>query len=104
MLQRPQLPLSRVILLGFFAALLTTPLQSQTAVPDENGRLVFKANVRTVVLDVLVTGHDGKPVQGLHKEDFQVSEDGHSQAINFFEEHSGAQPLTTIGPAQNSHL
>jgi VWFA-related protein len=98
MLQRPQVPPSRVLLLsfvavGFVVAFLTTPLSSQTAVPDENGRLVFKANVRTVLLNVVVTGHDGKPVQGLHKEDFQVGEDGHSQAITFFEEHSGAHPL-----------
>jgi len=93
MLQRTQLSLSRVLLLGGLAALLTAPLQSQTAIPDENGRLVFKANVHTVVLDVVVTGRDGKPVQGLHKEDFQVSEDNHPQAINFFEEHSGAHPL-----------
>src|SRR5271170_4251270 len=87
--QRSPLSLSRVLLLGLLAA----PLQSQTAVPDENGRLVFKANVRTVVLDVVITGRDGKPVQGLHKEDFQVSEDGHPQSINFFEEHLGAHPL-----------
>jgi VWFA-related protein len=83
-----------MLLLASFLALPAPPLRSQTAVPDANGRLVFKANVRTVVLDVVVTGHDGKPVQGLHKEDFQISEDGHPQAITFFEEHSGAHPLT----------
>jgi len=93
MLQRSPLSLSRVLLPGFLAALLTAPLQSQTAVPDENGRLVFKANVRTVVLDVVITGRGGKPVQGLHKEDFQVLEDSHPQSISFFEEHLGAHPL-----------
>jgi VWFA-related protein len=93
MLQRTPLSLSRVLFVGLLAALLTAPLQSQTAVPDENGRLVFKANVRTVVLDVVIIGRDGKPVQGLHKEDFQVSEDGHPQSISFFEEHLGAHPL-----------
>ncbi len=75
-------------------SLLAPTLFAQTAVPDENGRLVFKANARTVLLDVVVTGRDGKPVQGLKKEDFQVGEDGHPQAITFFEEHSGAHPLT----------
>ncbi len=94
MLQRPRLTLSRLLLLAPFLALSAPPLRGQTAVPDENGRLVFKANARTVLLDVVVTGHDGKPVQGLHKEDFQVSEDGHPQAITFFEEHTGAHPLT----------
>ena len=33
------------------------------------------------------------PLRVCHKEDFQVSEDGHPQAINFFEEHSGTHPL-----------
>jgi VWFA-related protein len=82
-----------MLLLGSFATLLAAPLYSQTAVPDASGRLVFKANARTVVLDVVVTGRDGKPVKGLHKDDFQVVEDGHPQAITFFEEHSGAHPL-----------
>ncbi len=94
MLQRPRFSRSRVLLFASFLTLLTAPLYSQTAVPDANGRLVFKANARTVLLDVVVTGHDGKPVKGLHKEDFQVAEDGHPQAITFFEEHSGAHPLT----------
>jgi VWFA-related protein len=94
MLQRPRLTLPRLLLLAPFLALPAAPLHAQTAVPDASGRLVFKANVRTVVLDVVVTSHDGKPVKGLHKEDFQVSEDGPPQAITFFEEHSGAHPLT----------
>jgi VWFA-related protein len=93
MLQRPRHPLPRVLLLAPLLAVLSAPISGQTAVPDENGRLVFKANARTVVLDVVVTGRDGKPVQGLHKEDFQIGEDGHTQAITFFEEHSGAHPL-----------
>jgi VWFA-related protein len=94
MLQRLRFSLWHLLLLGAIVTLLTAPLHSQTAVPDASGRLVFKANVRTVVLDVVVTGRDGKPVQGLRKEDFQIAEDGHSQAITFFEEHSGAHPVT----------
>ncbi len=97
MLRRPRLTFSFVVLVS---ALIAAPLFGQTAVPDENGRLVFKANARTVVLDVVVTGRDGKPVQGLRKEDFQVGEDGHPQAITFFEEHSGAHPL----PASDAKL
>jgi VWFA-related protein len=59
----------------------------QTAVPDADVRLVFKANARIVVLDVVVTGHDGKPIQGLKKEDFAIAEDGKPQQITSFEEH-----------------
>jgi VWFA-related protein len=91
MLQRTGSTLVSVVLCS---SLLAAPLFGQTAVPDENGRLVFRANARTVLLDVAVTGRDGKSVKGLHREDFQVSEDGHPQAITFFEEHSGNQPLT----------
>jgi VWFA-related protein len=69
----------------------------QTAVPDAGGRLVFKANARIVVLDVVVTGHDGKPVQGLKKEDFAVAEDGRSQQITSFEEHN-------VGPTMPAAL
>jgi len=69
------------------------PLQSQTALPEDNGRRVFKANARIVVLDVVVTGMQGRPVGGLHQQDFLVSEDGNPQTISYFEEHTGAQPL-----------
>jgi VWFA-related protein len=71
--------------------LAASPLAAQTAVPDEKGHLVFKANARTVVLDVVVTGRDGHPVPGLTKEDFLVSEDGQPQRIASFEEHTTAQ-------------
>src|SRR5580698_7449489 len=93
MLQRPPLTMSRLLLLAASLILPALPLQSQTAVPDENGRLIFKANARTVVLDVVVTGRDGKPLEGLRKEDFAVAEDGHPQAITFFKENTGTHPL-----------
>ena len=74
----------------------------QTAVPDANGRLVFKANARMVVLDVVVMGRDGKPVQGLRKEDFSISEDGAPQQITSFEEHTAGErmpaPLPDLPP------
>ena len=91
MLQRSCSALGLVLLLGGLAS--SPPLQSQTALPEDNGRRVFKANARIVVLDVVVTGMQGRPVGGLHKQDFLVSEDGHPQTISYFEEHTGAQPL-----------
>jgi VWFA-related protein len=91
--QRPKLILSRAVLFGSALALFAQTVAAQTAVPDENGRLVFKANVRTVVLNVVVTGRDGKPVQGLRKEDFSLAEDGRPQFVTYFEEHTGAHPV-----------
>jgi len=95
-LQRSCSALRLVLLLGGLASLLSPPLKSQTATktaqPDGNGGRVFQANARIVVLDVVVTGKNRRPLTGLHKQDFVLSEDGHPQTISFFEEHSSAQP------------
>ena len=58
----------------------------------------FKAETRAVDLDVVVLGSHGEPVQGLRKEDFQVTEDGSLQTVTFFEEHTAA---TQAAPALN---
>jgi VWFA-related protein len=42
-------------------------------------------NARLVVLDVVITGKDGKPVEGLTANDFQVFEDGKLQRIRSVE-------------------
>jgi VWFA-related protein len=86
-----------VILLGCLATAVPHAV-SQTAVPDADGRLVFKANARIVVLDVVVTGHDGKPVQGLRKEDFAIAEDGKPQQILSFEEHTAGSTMPAALP------
>jgi VWFA-related protein len=88
-LQRSGSALGLVLLLGGLAS--SPPLPSQTALPEDNARNVFKANARIVVLDVVVTGMKGRPVGGLHKQDFLISEDGRPQTISYFEEHTGAQ-------------
>jgi VWFA-related protein len=86
-----------VILLGCIAS--TAPYAiGQTAVPNADGRLVFKANARIVVLDVVVTGSDGKPIQGLHKGDFSIAEDGKPQEITSFEEHSTGDAMPAALP------
>jgi VWFA-related protein len=73
-------------------------LHGQTAPPDQNTGRVFKTSARIVVLDVVVTGKNHRPLTGLHQQDFQVSEDGHPQTIHYFEEHSGAQPVQAGAP------
>jgi Ca-activated chloride channel family protein len=40
--------------------------------------------VATVELPVLVLDSDGKPVEGLHEDEFDVSEDGVKQTVSFF--------------------
>ena len=70
-----------------------TSIQPQTAVPDSASAVPhFQSKVTAVLVDVVVTNGDDKPVTGLDKKDFQVLEDGKRQAISVFEEHAGAQP------------
>jgi VWFA-related protein len=52
----------------------------------------LKVTSRAVVLDVIVTDSSGKPVTGLAKDAFVVTEQGEKQTISFFEE-NGAAPL-----------
>jgi VWFA-related protein len=73
--------------------LVVVSLPSQTTVPDSGSAVTtVQAKVRVVLVDVVVTSGKGEPVTGLHKEDFEVSEDGKPQTIASFTEHQGAPP------------
>ena len=66
---------------------------SQTTVPDSGSTVTtVQAKVRVVLVDVVVMSGKGDSVTGLHKEDFEVSEDGKLQTIASFAEHQGAPP------------
>ncbi len=75
------------VLLGTITGVLTMPAQ-------QTGPSVFKANARIVVLDVVVSGKNLRPLTGLHQQDFALSEDGRPQTISYFEAHSAAQPAS----------
>lgn len=83
-----------------FLLLAVASVQSQNSEPqsaNSNGQVpTIKTEARAVVVDVVVTQGKGEPVVGLHKEDFEVSEDGKAQTISFFEEHTGGtvSPIT----------
>jgi VWFA-related protein len=82
------------------SSMVVASLQSQTSTPDSTDvRPTFKASARVVVVDVVVTDRNDEPVQGLHKEDFQVLEDGQPQTVSFFEERTGAAPAATKPPS-----
>ena len=81
-------------LVVFWAVMAASP-QPQNAAPDAQSIPTFKAKVRLVLLDVVVTTNKGEPVTGLKKEDFEVLEDGKPQSVSTFEEHKGA-PATQI--------
>jgi len=76
---------------------LAVPLQAQTVGQDANTPLSkLRVNSRAVLVDVIVTDSSGKPVTGLRKDAFTVTEQGKPQTISFFEEHGialHAQPV-----------
>ena len=53
---------------------------------------------RETVVDVMVTDKDGKPVRGLTKADFSVTEDDKPQPIRSFKEFDRATPADTSTP------
>ncbi len=69
-------------------ATLSYALSAQSQATDASGKVVFKAETRTVVVDVVVTGKNGQPVKGLPRDDFEILEDGRPQRITTFEEHT----------------
>ena len=64
----------------FSALKLQGSAQTQLA----NSTPVFRASTHLVALDVVVKDKDGRPVPGLHMEDFSVKEGGKAQTISFF--------------------
>jgi VWFA-related protein len=64
---------------------------AQTATPDANTPPpTVRINSRAVLVDVVVTDKNGKPVTGLKQDAFSVTEQGKPQTMSFFEEHTGA--------------
>ena len=65
----------------------------------EDSSLVFHSSVRRVVVDVVVTDSNGKPISGLSAGDFSIAEDGKPQRVRSFDVHdfdSTSQKLPLI--------
>jgi VWFA-related protein len=86
------------------ALLSFASLHSQTAAPGSGNVPTIKANARLALVDVVVTNGKGGAVTGLHKEDFEVLEDGKPQTISTFEEHHGAPPTQVKLPTLPPHV
>jgi VWFA-related protein len=82
----------------FFLVLVTSQLSLSVSatdnspstpkvLPQSSDVLVLKRTVRRVVVDVVVHGPDGKPVQGLTEKDFSILEDGTRQRVMSFDAH-----------------
>jgi VWFA-related protein len=80
---------SLLLLAGFC---FSQPREQGPPVPSAIQGPIIKAESRIVVVDVTVTDKQGQSVPGLHKDDFQISEDGTPQILTSFEEHKSAAP------------
>ena len=95
----------RTTALALFA-IASTPLTAAQA-PAQTGNTPpappLQINVRNVLVDVVVTDKKGSAVPNLHKEDFEVLENGKPQTVEYFEPHfpsvsAPAQPAPTLPP------
>jgi VWFA-related protein len=60
----------------------------------------LKVNSNLVVVRVVVRDADGKPVEGLQKEDFKILDQGKEQSILQFEAETSASPASTSIPVR----
>lgn len=82
--------ISRQNVLGFAALFLScAPLVAQQSPPtnEQENPLVFRSTVNRVIVDVIVTDSQGKPVTGLSEKDFSVAEDRKRQKVLSFDVH-----------------
>jgi VWFA-related protein len=71
------------------AAFAIAPLHSQAPAPNPPATApTIKVETRVVLLDVVVTDHKGETIPNLHREDFNIEEDGKPQSLSAFDEHS----------------
>jgi VWFA-related protein len=81
----------------FFASLLSVcfggSLLAQKASGPPQDVVTLKATARSVIVDVVVSDKNNRPVKGLTREIFHISENDKAQEINFFEESEGVPTL-----------
>jgi VWFA-related protein len=76
---------------------LAAPLIAQTAATAAKTSLPsLRINSKAVLVDVIVTDRNGKPVTGLKKDAFTVTEQGKQQKISFFEENDSTKPAQPV--------
>jgi VWFA-related protein len=99
-----KIKMAKRLQLCLLLCLFISPLiHAQQTSPQESAQVpssqeVLKSHTYVVVLDVVVTDKNDRPVKGLSKSDFGVSEDKESQDIASFEEHSLQDSSVAAGP------
>ena len=90
----PRLRPALALWLGLWSGSAAAPAAAQA------GQTEFAATVEMVTVDVVVLDRDGRPVTGLTRADFSVSEDGQPQGLQVFEEIDVAARRALPAPVQ----
>jgi VWFA-related protein len=77
------------------AASSAEPNSRAADIPDTP---VYRTTARQVLVDVIVSKHNGDPVAGIPQSDFSIAENGKPQTVDFFEEHSVNAPAPANPP------
>jgi len=79
------------------ATLAANPFTPRLAAQDGAAGSTYKIQKTThrVLVDVVVTDRDGRPVRGLRQDDFTIQEEGKSQQIRSFDVEGSSVPATT---------
>jgi VWFA-related protein len=85
-------------MLIFFAGDLLPAQQTSAPAQAQTSDLVFRSVVNRVILDVVVTDAQGKPVRGLTRRDFTVTEDNVPQRVLSFDVHNLDAASESIPP------
>jgi VWFA-related protein len=88
-LLRTRLLLAAAVFVGTLSAQdlsASSPPRHQSERPASNN-LIIHQDVRRVIVDVVVSDSNGKPVSGLTASDFSIAEDGKAQRLRSFDVH-----------------
>jgi len=80
------------IVAGPFWGQIPTVANQGPATSAEASVQTLRTTSRAVLVDVIVSDRKGKPVTGLKPGDFTLTEQGETQTVSFFEEHTGSVP------------
>src|ERR1700739_3274847 len=84
--------MKRPIVAMFLSLVCTVPVMGQT----DDSATTLRLSSRAVLVDVIVSDSSGKPVTGLSRDAFSVTEQGKPQKISFFEENGSAPPARPV--------
>jgi hypothetical protein len=86
----PGVPVILAVLLGFVSAATATPQQTPGTPPT------FKAGVDLVTVSVVVKNREGKPVTGLTRQDFELTDAGRVRNISDFRSDAARVSLAVL--------